>query len=87
MQRSGGAAACLSCRSTRNRADTQSPPPARRRPPAATLSRVRIRVSDQHVEIRLAPWQKALGLLKTSTVARSDISDVRVVAEPLAEVA
>ena len=48
---------------------------------------MRIELTDQRVEVRLALWQKALGLLKDISIARSDISDVRVVAEPLAEVA
>ncbi len=48
---------------------------------------MRIEVTDDAVEVRLAAWQKVLGLLKNLIVARADISDVRVVAEPLAEVA
>jgi hypothetical protein len=49
------------------------------------VSRVRIEVNEQAVEIRLSPWQKVLGLLGNITVARSEISDVHVVEEPLGE--
>jgi hypothetical protein len=49
------------------------------------MSPVRIEVTDETVEIRLAWWQKALGLLKDISVARSNVSDVRIVAEPLRE--
>jgi hypothetical protein len=46
---------------------------------------VQIRVSDEYVEVRLAPWQKALGLMRDIRVARADVSDVRVVPEPVRE--
>ncbi len=35
--------------------------------------------------MRLALWQKVLGLLRDIRVARADISDVRVVADPVRE--
>jgi hypothetical protein len=44
---------------------------------------VRIIVSEDHVEVRMAPWQKVLGLLRNIRVARADISDVHVVADPV----
>lgn len=46
---------------------------------------MRIHVSDEYVEVRLALWQKLLGLLRNIRVARADVSDVRVVDEPLRE--
>ncbi|HTA32623.1 MAG TPA: hypothetical protein VK721_04280 [Solirubrobacteraceae bacterium] len=44
-----------------------------------------IDVSDEYVEVRLARWQKLLGLLRDIRVARTDVSDVRVVEDPLRE--
>jgi hypothetical protein len=46
---------------------------------------VHIDVSDEYVEVRLARWQKLLGLLRDIRVARTDVSDVRVVEDPLRE--
>jgi hypothetical protein len=46
---------------------------------------MRINVTDEYVEVRLSPWQKALGLLRNIRVARADISDVHVVADPVYE--
>jgi hypothetical protein len=46
---------------------------------------VRINVSDDHVEVRLAPWEKLLGLMRNIRVARADISDVHVVSDPVRE--
>ena len=46
---------------------------------------MRIDVSDEYVEVRLARWQKLLGLLRDIRVARTDVSDVRVVEDPLGE--
>jgi hypothetical protein len=48
------------------------------------VSPVRIEVNEQAVEIRLSPWERALGLLRNITVPRSEISDVQVVEDPLA---
>jgi hypothetical protein len=44
---------------------------------------VRITVSEDSVEVRLALWQKVLGLLRDVRVARADVSDVQVVADPV----
>jgi hypothetical protein len=49
------------------------------------VSGVRIEVSDEYVEVRLSLWQKVLGLLRDIRVARADVSDVRVVDDPLRE--
>jgi hypothetical protein len=49
------------------------------------VSGVEIRLSDEYIEVRLAAWQKVLGLLRDIRVARADVSDVRVVDEPLRE--
>ncbi|MHB8240906.1 MAG: hypothetical protein ACYDHN_02845 [Solirubrobacteraceae bacterium] len=46
---------------------------------------MRVDVTAEAVEVRLARWEKILGLLKDIRVARSDISDVRVVEKPLRE--
>lgn len=46
---------------------------------------MRIVVSEQFVEVRLAPWQKALGLLRNIRVARADVSEVAVVQDPVRE--
>lgn len=46
---------------------------------------MQIRLSDDNLEVRLAPWQKLLGLMGNVRVARADISDVRVVSEPVRE--
>jgi len=52
---------------------------------AASLSAVRINVNDQYVEVRLSVWLKLLGLMRNVRVARADISDVRVVQDPVRE--
>ena len=46
---------------------------------------MQIRVSDEQVEVRLAWWQKLLGLLRNIRVARAAIGDVRVVQDPVRE--
>jgi hypothetical protein len=46
---------------------------------------MRVRLTDTSVEVLLSPWEKALGLLANITVPRTDVSDVRVVGEPLRE--
>ncbi len=46
---------------------------------------MRILVSEEHVEVRLALWQKALGLMRNIRVARANVSDVHVVHNPVRE--
>jgi hypothetical protein len=46
---------------------------------------VRVEVSDRYVEVRLAWWQKVLGLLRNIRVLRAHVSDVRVVHDPVRE--
>lgn len=46
---------------------------------------MRIQVSDDYVEVRLAVWQKLLGLMRNIRVARADLSDVHVVRDPVRE--
>jgi hypothetical protein len=46
---------------------------------------MQINVTDEYVEVRLSLWQKALGLMRNIRVARTDISDVHVVADPVHE--
>ncbi len=64
-------------------ASGQPSAPARGPSPAATLSRMRVEVSEDSVRVRLAVWQKVLGLLGNIDVARADLSDVHVVEEPV----
>jgi hypothetical protein len=46
---------------------------------------VRIDISDEYLEVRLSPSQKLLGLMRDIRVARADVSDVHVVADPVRE--
>jgi hypothetical protein len=46
---------------------------------------MQIRVTAEQVEVRLAWWQKLLGLLRDIRVARAAIGDVRVVQDPVRE--
>jgi hypothetical protein len=46
---------------------------------------MQIVVSEQSVEVLLAPWERALGLMRNLTVARGDVSDVQVVEDPVRE--
>jgi hypothetical protein len=47
---------------------------------------MRISLSEDTLEIRLARWQKVLGLMRDIRVARSAIADVEVVADPIHDV-
>jgi hypothetical protein len=47
---------------------------------------VRVQVSEEAVEVRLARWEKVVGLLGDITVPRADVSDVRVLEEPMRDV-
>jgi hypothetical protein len=44
---------------------------------------MRVRLTDESLEVLLAPWEKALGLMGNITVPRVDVSDVQVVQEPV----
>lgn len=46
---------------------------------------MRIDLTDEQLEVRLALWQKLLGLMRNIRVARSDVSDVQLVADPVRE--
>jgi hypothetical protein len=46
---------------------------------------MRMEVSEETVEVLLAPWQKVLGLMRDIRVPRADISDVRLVEDPIRE--
>ncbi len=46
---------------------------------------VRIEVTGEYVEVRLAWWQKVLGLMRDIRVPRAHVSDVRVVRDPVRE--
>jgi len=47
---------------------------------------VRVRVTNDSVEIGLAAWEKALGLMKDISLPLRDLSDVRVLEQPMREV-
>lgn len=46
---------------------------------------MRVELTAEMLEVRLAWWEKILGLLKDIRVERADISDVKVVEEPVRE--
>jgi hypothetical protein len=46
---------------------------------------VRVRVTDDSIEVLLARWEKILGLMKDIRVPLGDVSDVRVVDDPIRE--
>jgi len=46
---------------------------------------VRVLLSEDHIEVRLALWEKALGLLGNIRVARAHVADVSVVENPVRE--
>jgi hypothetical protein len=46
---------------------------------------VRVLVTDDSVEVRLARWEKILGLMKDIRVPLADIGEVRVVEDPIRE--
>lgn len=47
---------------------------------------MRVRVTKDSIEIELAAWEKALGLMKDIRLPLRDLSDVRVVESPMREV-
>ncbi|HXC45605.1 MAG TPA: hypothetical protein VNU24_03300 [Solirubrobacteraceae bacterium] len=47
---------------------------------------MRVHISEENIEVRLARVEKVLGLLGDISVARADIDDVRVLEDPLREV-
>jgi hypothetical protein len=49
------------------------------------LLAMRVRLTEDSVEVRLALWEKVLGLLGDIVVPRADVSDARVVSDPLRE--
>lgn len=51
----------------------------------ATLSTMRVCVTEDSVEVLLSWWQKALGLMKDIKVPRADVGEIRVVQEPIRE--
>ena len=46
---------------------------------------MRVRVTDDSIEVLLARWEKILGLMKDIRVPLGDVSDVRVVEDPIRE--
>jgi hypothetical protein len=47
---------------------------------------MRVHISENEIEVRLAKSEKALGLMRNIKVARADVSDLRVLDDPLREV-
>ncbi len=47
---------------------------------------MRVELTEDSLAIVLSPWQKALGLLGSIRVPRAEVSDVRVVADPMRDV-
>lgn len=47
---------------------------------------MRVRVTEDSVEVRLLLWQKILGLMKSVAVPIADVSDVRIVENPFSEI-
>jgi hypothetical protein len=46
---------------------------------------MRVRLTEDSLEVLFAPWEKALGLIGNITVPRADVSDVQVVQDPVRE--
>jgi hypothetical protein len=46
---------------------------------------VRVCLTDDAIEVRLARWEKVLGLMRDIRVPRADVSNVRVVENPMRE--
>lgn len=46
---------------------------------------MRVRVTGDSIEVRLARWEKILGLMKNLIVPVADVADVRVVENPMRE--
>jgi hypothetical protein len=44
---------------------------------------MRVHVTEDSVEVLLSPWEKVLGLLGDIKVPRADVSEVRVVHDPI----
>jgi len=47
---------------------------------------MRVHISDDEIEVRLAKAEKVLGLMRNIKVARADVSDVQVLDDSLREV-
>jgi hypothetical protein len=52
---------------------------------ATSLSGVRVRVTEDSLEVLLYRWEKVLGLMKDIRVPLADVSDARVDEDPLRE--
>ena len=44
---------------------------------------MRVLLTHTTLEVRLAPWEKALGLMRNLSIPREDLSDIEVVEEPV----
>jgi hypothetical protein len=54
--------------------------------PVISLSSVRVHLSEDSLEVILAPWEKVLGLMGNIVVRRADVEEARVVEDPIREV-
>jgi hypothetical protein len=46
---------------------------------------MQLSLDDRVLSVQLAPWERALGLMRNLRVPLEDVSDVRVVADPIRE--
>lgn len=46
---------------------------------------MRVNLTEDSLEVLFAPWEKALGLLGNIVVPRADVTDAKVVQEPVRE--
>jgi hypothetical protein len=46
---------------------------------------VRVRLTDDSIEVRLSRWEKVLGLMKDLSVPLADVAEVRFVEDPMRE--
>ena len=46
---------------------------------------MRVIVDERTVQVRLSLWERVLGLMRSISVARADVSDVHVVEDPMRE--
>jgi hypothetical protein len=56
------------------------------KPVPTSLPAMRVYLSEERIEVRLGRAEKVLGLLRNISIARADVSEVSVLADPLREV-
>jgi hypothetical protein len=50
-----------------------------------SLLQVRVTIDEQSVQVKLSPWERALGLMRDISVPLGDVSEVEVVQDPVRE--